>query len=103
MLPDQKLGYFRTGHIESYLPAPCPSQNVRPNGKGGVRVPLPAWLHSPRRDRPATANRTQIPPAVLEIQCGKHFPRDDPGRAFGACGKQACGKQKLVSRSKGGV
>ncbi|KAK3594162.1 hypothetical protein CHS0354_020046 [Potamilus streckersoni] len=33
MLPDQKLGYFRTGHIESYLPAPCPSQNVRPLGK----------------------------------------------------------------------
>ncbi|KAK3589248.1 hypothetical protein CHS0354_008313, partial [Potamilus streckersoni] len=73
------------------------------NGKVGARVPLLACLPSARLGPPATANRTKIFLAVLEIHCQKLNPRDIPGRAFRACGKQACENQKMVSDRNRGV
>ncbi|KAK3594160.1 hypothetical protein CHS0354_020044 [Potamilus streckersoni] len=96
MLPDQKLGYFRTGHIESYLPAPCPSQNVRPLGKYPRKKTAKEEFESRSRHGCIALAETDLPQQTAlkspqpfsRYSAASIFPGTTPGELSGLAGRK---------------
>ncbi|KAK3594164.1 hypothetical protein CHS0354_020048 [Potamilus streckersoni] len=116
MLPDQKLGYFRTGHIESYLPAPCPSQNVRPLGKYPRKSDFFLTFFAPETAKEEFESRSRhgcialaetdlpqqtalkSPQPFSRYSAASIFPGTTPGELSGLAGSKPAGSRNCRSR-----